>query len=96
MKATHPCRYRSNFPLARLWPTENLHHGAGAEDLHDSAGLCFYFRGGVAYVDARDSFDVLPQAIGGVLEDLPMKLLHLSGAIGRLSQSPLAWRERAV
>src|SRR3984893_10966838 len=67
----------------------HLRHGSGPEDLHDSARRRFDFRGRLAHIDAGDSFDFLPERIGVVGEQLPMKVLHLSGAGRTLGQSLL-------
>ena len=48
------------------------------------------------HLDPGDSFDLLPQRVGGVAEQLPMKLLHLSGAVRGLGQGLLGRRQGPV
>jgi len=75
---------------------EHLDHGAGREDLHDGAGGRLDFRSRLAHLYPGDSPDLLPQRVGGTGEQLPMKLLHLSGACRALGQGLLGWRQRPV
>ena len=64
--------------------------------MHDGAGCCLNFRGCLAHRDPGDAFDLLPQQVGGVLEELSVKLLHLSGPLGGAGQGLLRGRQRLV
>ena len=61
---------------------EYLHHRAGREGVHDGAGGRLHFRSSFPHCDPGNAFDFLPQQVDGALEELPVKLLHLSGAFG--------------
>jgi hypothetical protein len=65
---------------------KHLHHGSAGEDLHDGAGRHVDFGGRFAHIDAGDFFDLLFERVGVVCEQLPVKLLHLSGTGRALGQ----------
>ncbi len=86
-------------PTARrytLSEQEHLHHRAGRENLNDGAGRRFDFCGRLSNLDPGDSLDLLPQFLGRAGEQLPMKLLYLSGTLWILGQGLLGWRQRPV
>ena len=51
------------------------------------------FRSRFAHFDTSDSFDFLPQGVGGVGEQLTVKLLHLGGPGRGLGQGLLGRRQ---
>jgi PAS domain S-box-containing protein len=65
---------------------EHLHHRAGRERLHHGSASRLDFRCRLSHFHARDSFDLLPQRVGGVCEQLSVELLHLSRACRTLGQ----------
>src|SRR5579883_2475451 len=68
---------------------EHLDHVSGRERLHDSAGDWFDFRGRLAHFHARDSRNLLPERVGGIGKQLPVKLLDLGGTGWSLRESLL-------
>ena len=74
------CTSAPRFRRSAAGEQEHLHHGPGRECLHDGAANRLDFRSRLAHFHPRDSFDLLPQRVGGAGEQLPVKLLHLSSA----------------
>src|SRR4051812_37485190 len=68
---------RTAVPDVRGYSTgeqEHLDDGSGREDLHNRAGGRFDLCPGFTYVHAGDSFDLLPKPVGGVVEQLAVKV----------------------
>jgi hypothetical protein len=63
---------------------KHLHHCASCKHMHNSTRLGLDFGHGFANVDAGDSFDLAPQGVGRVGEQLAMKLLYLGSPRRRL------------
>src|SRR4051812_8998854 len=68
---------------------EYLDHVSRRESLHHGAADRFDFRSRLAHFHACDSLDFLPERVGGVGKQLPVKLLDLSSAGRSLRESLL-------
>src|SRR5438105_3743418 len=61
---------------------EYLNHCAGRERLHHGAASRLDFRDCLAHFHPRNSLDLLPQRLGGVGKQPPVKVLDLGGTGG--------------
>lgn len=81
----------------RSWGKQkNLHHGPRRERVNDRSCCRFDFRGCFAHPAARNPMDLLPQVVGGVRKELPMKLLDARRADRTLRQSLFSRRQRVM
>ena len=75
-------RFRSNCPRAHPGQAGTPAPSAGCEDLHHGARVRFDLRSRFANFHPGDSLDLLLQFVGGVGEQLPVKLLQLAAPAG--------------
>jgi len=65
----------------------HLYRGAGREYAHHGAGRRLDFRSRLAHLHPGDPLDLLPQRVGGVGEQVSVKVLYLSGTLGLFARA---------
>lgn len=69
---------------------EHLHHGSTRESPDHRSGARLDLRRRLTHLHAGDPFDLLPKRARGAGKKLPVKFLHLGGAVRVFGQGLLA------